>query len=153
VKRLALITFILGTALAIASTASAVVLSDGASSRPSAVPSVGVDPATQATLLRSEELAKYYGNPATRAVELRSVELGMYYGIPATRAVQLRSEELAKYYGASSASDVRDGFPAAGAGDSFAWGMAAIGAGTLTGLMLLAIGFVSVTRRRHQPSF
>ena len=181
-KRLTLITFILGTALAIAPAASAMVMSDGSSSSTSVVPSVGIDPATQATLLRSEELAKFYGAPATKAVQLRSEELAKYYGAPATKAVELRSAELAKYYGASSTSEVRDGWmssvtsqaspvilhtdvlggdggatavqvPALSADDSFDWGSAGIGAVTLTGVMLLAVGFVTATRRRHQLGF
>jgi hypothetical protein len=71
VKRLALITSILGTALAIAPVASAIVLSDGSGSKNKAVvPAtrpVGVSPAEyRALMIRGEGLNKLYGNAVTR---------------------------------------------------------------------------------------
>jgi hypothetical protein len=62
VKRLALITVILGSALALVSVASAQVLSDGGGGGVGAAAVVPTtDPATQAVELRSEGLAGYYG--------------------------------------------------------------------------------------------
>src|SRR4029079_17030790 len=60
-KRLALISLIIGTALALVPVASSMVLSDGDGSGGgiSAAPG-GVDPATTAVLLRSKALAQYY---------------------------------------------------------------------------------------------
>src|SRR6478735_906739 len=82
VKRLTLITVILGSALALVSAASAQVLSDGGGTGGTAVvPSTqSTDPATQALVARSQGLAKYYGmDPATQAVLLRSTGLANYY--------------------------------------------------------------------------
>ena len=64
-KRLALISFIIGTALALVPVASSMVLSDGSGSGGgiSAAPG-GVDPATPAVLLRSKALAQFYDTGA-----------------------------------------------------------------------------------------
>src|SRR4051794_41827877 len=62
-KRVALISLILGTALALVPVASSMVL-DGGSGGGGGLAVVapgGVDPATQAVLLRSQGLATYYG--------------------------------------------------------------------------------------------
>jgi len=59
-KRLALMSVIIGTALAIVPIASSMVLGDGGGIATAAIPG-GVDPATQATVLRSAGLAGYYG--------------------------------------------------------------------------------------------
>ena len=60
-KRLALISLIIGTALALVPVASSMVLDGGSGggTGAAAVPA-GMDPATQATLLRSQGLANYY---------------------------------------------------------------------------------------------
>ena len=60
-KRLALISMIIGTALAIVPIASSMVLGDGGGGIATAAIPGGVDPATQATVLRSAGLAGYYG--------------------------------------------------------------------------------------------
>jgi hypothetical protein len=160
-KRTALITLILGTALAIAPAAYAVVLSDGSggdgtgvtsvvtdgwmSSVNSTVPSTqAVNPATQALLLRSEGLATHYGvNPASQAVILRSTGLADYYGQGGTT---FRPDILGGDGGVSTPAPIASG------GDSFAWNTALVGA-ALIGAMLLALGFAVANRRRHQLSF
>jgi hypothetical protein len=61
-KRLALFSLIIGTALALVPVASSMVLSDGGGSGGGlAATPAGVDPATQAVLLRSKALADDYG--------------------------------------------------------------------------------------------
>jgi hypothetical protein len=160
-KRTALITLILGTALAIAPAAGAVVMSDGSgggatavtsvvtdgwmSSVKSAVPSTqAVNPATQALLLRSEGLATHYGvNPASQAVILRSTGLADSYGSGGTT---FRPDILGGDGGASTQA------PAATSGNSIPWN-AAIGGAALIGAMLLALGFAVANRRRHLLSF
>jgi hypothetical protein len=167
VKRKALITLILGTTLAIAPAAHAVVLSadsggaggglaavtstpqpaDGwMSSITAVVPSnQSVNPATQALLLRSEGLATHYGvSPATQAVMLRSTGLANYYG---SRGVTFRPDILGGDGGVPTAT------PTATGGDSFAWGTVGIAASTLIGVMLLGLAVATVTRRRHRFSF
>jgi hypothetical protein len=172
-KRITLITLILGTALAIAPAAGAVVMSDGSggnstavtapsttvtdgwmSAVKSAVPATqAVNPATQAVLLRSEGLASYYDlNPATQAVLLRSEGLASYYDVnPASQAVILRSTGLADYYGSGDGGVSTPAATTSG-GDSFAWN-AAIGGAALIGAMLLVLAFAVASRRRHQLSF
>jgi hypothetical protein len=131
VKRLALITVILGTAIVLVPVASAMPVSDdGPVTGKAIVPSTQpTNPATQALMLRSEELAKYYGMS------------------PATQAVLLRSTGLAGYYGSGGATAT----PITTGGSSFDWNTA-IGA-TLTGFLLLALAGAAVTRRRHRLSF
>jgi hypothetical protein len=73
VKRLALITVVLGSALALVPFASAVVLLDGGSSGSVARIAPATDPATQAVLLRSQGLSSYY---STNAVTVRPDVLG-----------------------------------------------------------------------------
>ena len=168
-KRKALITLILGTTLAIAPAAHAVVLSadsGGAGGRLAAVTSTpqpavtdgwmssitavvpsnqSVNPATQALLLRSEGLATHYGvSPATQAVMLRSTGLANYYG---SRGATFRPDILGGDGGVSTAT------PTATGGDSFAWGTLGIAASTLIGVMLLGLAAATVTRRRHRLSF
>jgi hypothetical protein len=61
-KRLALISLIIGTALALVPVASSMVLDGGSGGGGGiAAAPAGIDPATQAVLLRSQGLASYYG--------------------------------------------------------------------------------------------
>jgi hypothetical protein len=169
VKRLTLITLILGTALALVPAASAMVLTDGSVSTKSGVPATQpTNPATQAQVFRSEELASYYGlDPATQAVVLRSKALASYYGIsPATQAVLLRSKGLANYYAAFPTDnlgnvtfrpDILGGnggsqiSPISTGGSSFDWNTT-IGA-SLGALLLAAMAGAVITRRKHILSF
>jgi hypothetical protein len=147
-KRKALITLILGTALAVAPTAGAVVLSDGGgggAGSAAAVPSA-IDPATQAVILRSEEMSSYYTanpvvDPATQAVIDRSKALGDYYG---ANGVTLHTDVLGGNGGTSATPISTDG-------DSFNW--SPILASTLAGMLLQAIAATAMTRRRHSLSF
>jgi hypothetical protein len=96
-KRIALITLILGTALAVAPAAQALVMSDGSGS-------------SNGIVLHADVLG---GN-----------------GAPATSQASVKSGD-----------------------DSFAWDNVGIGAAALAGAMLLAVGSVAATRRRHQLGF
>lgn len=143
-KRLTLITVILGTALALVPAASAVVLSDGAGGTGGAavVPSTqSANDATQALVARSEGLAKYYGtDPATAAVLVRSSQLANYYGLD---HVTFRPDIL----GGNGGSEITP----ISTGSSFDWNTT-IGA-TLAALLLAAMAGVVVTRRKHSLSF
>ena len=141
-KRLALITLIVGSALAIVPVATSQVLSEGGGvvGGLSATPS-STDPATQAVLLRSQALATHYVDPATQAVLLRSKGLSNYYG---ANGVNFHTDVLGGN-GASSST------PIAASGDSVNWNT--VLAATLAGLLILALAAAMVTRRRHQPSF
>ena len=136
-KRLSLITAILGSALMLVPLASAAVrLDDGGGGTVGAVPA-----ATQAVLLRSEGLANYYGQPATQAVQLRSQGLSNYYS---ANAVTLRPDVLGgKGNPASTSISTGD--------TTFDWGN--VLAITLAGMLILGIAATTMTRRRHQPSF
>ena len=142
-KRLTLITVILGTALALVPAASAVVLSDGGggTSGTAVVPSTQpTDPATQALVARSEGLAKYYGtDPATQAVLLRSTGLANYYGLD---GATFRPDIL----GGNGGSEIP-----ISTGSSFDWNTT-IGA-SLAALLLVAMAGAVVTRRKHSLSF
>ena len=139
-KRLALITVVLGSALALVPFASAVVLLDGGSSGSVARIAPATDPATQAVLLRSEGLANHYGAAATQAVQLRSRGLSNYYS---ANAVTVRPDVLGGKGTPLSTS--------VSTGNSFNWDNAL--AITLAGMLILAIAATTMTRRRHQPSF
>ena len=146
-KRLTLISLILGTALAVTPLANAVVLSDGGGSGSVArVAPANIDPATQAVLDRSKALSQYYessaaADPATQAVILRSKGMADYYG---ANGVTLHTDVL----GGDGGSSVT---PISTTGDSFDW--SPILAATLTAMLLLAIATTAVTRRRHHFSF
>ena len=125
-KRLALISLIIGTALALVPVASSMVLSDGGGSGGGAAAAPGgVDPATQAVLLRSKALAQFYDTGAVvtslENTSLTGKALAAFYdtgamvtsgsarptsGVtsqpvdPATQAVLLRSKALAEHYAA-----------------------------------------------------
>ena len=143
-KRLTLVTVILGSALALVPVASAQVLSDGGGTGGSAVvPSTQptTNDATQALVARSEGLAKYYGtDPATQAVILRSTGLANYYRLdtPTFRPDILGGN------GGSQISPISTG-------TSYDWNTT-IGA-TLAALLLAATAATVVTRRRHSLSF
>jgi hypothetical protein len=140
VKRLTLITVILGTALALVPAASAMVLSDGGGTGGTAVVPPTND-ATQALVARSEGLAKHYGtDPATAAVLLRSTGLANYYGLD---GVTFRPDIL----GGNGGSEVTP----ISTGSSFDWNTT-IGA-SLAALLLAAMAAAVITRRRHQLSF
>ena len=152
-KRLALLSLIVGTALALVPVASSMVLSDGGGSVGGAAAAPGgVDPATQAVLLRSKALAQYYDTGAVVTSGTPTVD-------PATQAVILRSKGLADNYGANGVTfhtDVLGGnggsiaTPTA-AGDSFDW--SPVLAATLAGMLLLAAAATVITRRRHHLSY
>ena len=126
-KRLALISFIIGTALALVPVASSMVLSDGSGGGGgvAAAPG-GIDPAIQAVLLRGKTLAQFYDTGAVVTspanIPLTGKALAAFYDTgamvtsgsarptsaaiskpidPATQAVILRSKGLADYYGAN----------------------------------------------------
>ena len=143
-KRLTLITVILGTALALVPVASAVVLSDGAGGTggTAVVPSTqATNDATQAVIARSEGLAKYYGtDPATQAVLLRSTGLANYYGLD---GVTLRPDIL----GGNGGSEITP----ISTGNSFDWNTTI--SATLAALLLAAMAGAIVTRRKHSLSF
>jgi len=152
-KRLALFSLILGTALALVPVASSMVL-DGGSGGGGGVAAApgGIDPATQAVLLRSKALAQFYD---TGAVVTSGSQID-----PATQAVLLRSKALADYYGANGVtvhSDILGGdggasvTAASGSGDSFNW--SPVLATTLAGMLLLAAAATAVTRRKHRLSY
>jgi len=151
-KRLALFSLILGTALALVPVASSMVL-DGGSGGGGGVAAApgGIDPATQAVLLRSKALAQFYDTGAV-------VTSGSHID-PATQAVLLRSKGLADYYGANGVTfhtDILGGDGGASAaptaaGDSFNW--SPVLASTLAGMLLLAAAATAVTRRKHRLSY
>ena len=175
-KRLALITSILGTALAIAPVASAIVLSDGSGSKNKAVvPAtrpVGVSPAEyRALLIRGEGLNKLYGNAVTR---LTPAQFGSLYRNGGDRlapqelaALVSRSEALNARYGNHITDLTPQQFKAAyeagiawahatpsgtsePTGSSFDWRYVEI---AVLGAMLVALAGAAITRRRHRLSF
>jgi hypothetical protein len=182
-KRLALISLIIGTALALVPVASSMVLSDGSGDGGSvAATPGGIDPATQAVLLRSKALAQFYDtgavvtsgskiDPATQAVLLRSKALAQFYDTgavvtsgskidPATQAVLLRSKGLADYYGANGVTFHTDTL--GGNGGPSATPVSATADSTdwdsvlgvtLAGMLLLAGAATVITRRRHRLSY
>ena len=178
-KRTTLITLILGTALAIAPAAGAVVMSDGSGSDATAVTSVVTDgwmssitaPVTsvptfgpnkaeyRALMARGEALNQLYGNALTR---LSPQEFTALYQAGGDRlstqelvALIERGKALNSEYGSGSSVTFQGAStqaPTATGGDSFAW-KAAIGGAALIGAMLLALAFAVGNRRRHQLSF
>jgi hypothetical protein len=177
-KRKALITLILGTALAVAPAARAAVMSDSsgggspisASStlQPNVVSDGWMSSVTQsvtltpdilggdgssALMIRSEALNQRYGNAVTR---LSPQQFTALYQAGADRltpqefvALVSRSEALNGRYGGVSTPAVPT---TATDGNSFAWNAAIAGA-ALIGAMLLALAFAVANRRRHQLSF
>ena len=142
-KRLTLITVILGSALALVPVASAQGLSDGGGSGGAAVVPAPqpTNHATQALVARSEGLAKYYGmDPATQAVLLRSTGLANYYRLDTPT---FRPDIL----GGNGGSEISP----ISTGSSYDWNTT-IGA-TLAALLLAATAATVVTRRRHSLSF
>ncbi len=162
-KRKALFGLVLGTALAVAPAAYAAVpiASDTGGRSPAiAQPAAMSQPEYQALLARSEALNQRYGNAVTR---LSPQQFTALYQAGADR---LTPEELAGIVARSEALNERYGIiggPATRAtptttttttgGDSFAWGTAAAGVGTLAGVALLALASLAVVRRRHRLSF
>jgi hypothetical protein len=127
VKRLALITLILGTALALAPAASALI--------PSGDPG-GI--AGDSFVFRTDVLGGD-GNYAAKT----AITDGWMASVTSS-GVTLRPDILGGSGGLTSA-------PVAATDDSFDWSTA-LGA-TLTGMLLLALAGAAVTRRRHRLSF
>jgi hypothetical protein len=121
-KRMALMTLILGTVLAVAPAAHAIVWSDGGSSSDTyvQVPPAGTSQVTD----------------------------GWMSSVTPSTSYAFQTDILGGDGGATTAP-----IPTATGDDSFAWGTVGIGAATLVGVMLLGLGSLAVTRRRHQPSF
>ena len=175
-KRMTIITLILGTALAIAPAAGAVVMSDGSGGGATAVTSVVTDgwmsaitaPVTsvptlgpnkaeyRALMARGEALNQLYGNALTR---LSPQEFTALYQAGGDRlstqellALSERGEALNNEYGSGGDGGASTQASTATGGDSIPWN-AAIGGAALIGAMLLALGFAVANRRRHQLSF
>jgi len=143
-KRKALITLILGTALAVAPAAHAVALTEGGpvSAQPS---TVGMSKAEyRALMLRSEALDKKYGLGSSSTLQQNSVRDGWTSSIT---PVTLRPDILDGNGGVSTRT-----VPSASNGDSIAWN-AAIGGAALVAAMILALAFAVGNRRRHRLSF
>jgi hypothetical protein len=126
VKRLALIIVTLGTALALAPAASALIPSGDAGGTDSGV------------VFRADVLGGD-GNYAAKT----ALTDGWMASVTSS-GITLRPDILGGHGGVASA-------PAAGTDDSFDWSTA-LGA-TLTGMLLLALAGAAVTRRRHRLSF
>jgi hypothetical protein len=117
-KRISLITLILGTVLAVAPAAHAIVWSDGGSSSSASSPTLtsGMSQAEyQALMARGEALNKLYGNAVTglSATEFRSLYQNGGNRLSPQELIALvaRGDSLNKQYGTSTAStDVRDGW-------------------------------------------
>lgn len=167
-NRKALITLILGTALAVAPAAHAVVLSDGsggagtAASVPTST-STNLSPAEyQALASRGLALNEQYGNALT-AMPPQEFKSVVESGVTPEELVGAvaRGEALNEQYGTSVSirPDILGGDGgestspiSTSSGDSVGWN-AAIGGAALAGAMLLALGFAVKTRRKHQLSF
>jgi hypothetical protein len=168
-KRITLISLILGTVLAVAPAAQAIVWSDGGDSSSSSAPTLtsGMSQAEyQALMARGEALNQRYGNAVTglTPTEFRSLYQsgGNRLSPQELSALIARGEALNEQYGSGTTfqPDILGGdgglstaTPTVTGGDSFAWGTVGIGAATLAGVMLLALASLAITRRRHVPSF
>jgi hypothetical protein len=167
-NRKALITLILGTALAVVPAAQAVVLSDGSGGAGTVafVPtstSTNLSPAEyQALQIRGEALNQQYGNALTRLTpqEFKSVTQSGLTPDELVGAVA-RGQALNEQYGTSVSirPDVLGGDGgestspiSTSTGNSIGWNAGIAGA-ALAGAMLLALGFAMRNRRRHQLSF
>jgi len=168
VKRLALITLIVGSALALIPVASAQVLSEagGGGVGGLSTTSTNTDPATQAVILRGKALGQFYDTGAVVTAK-PDAELDPAIATavrnhvdPATQAVLLRSKGLADYYSQNATTfhaDVLGGTggssttPIAATDSSVDWNT--VLAATLAGMLILALAATMVTRRKHQPSF
>lgn len=170
-KRLALITVILGSALALVPVASADARLGGgvAYNEYFSRSSPYSDPATQAVLLRSKGLSTYYGssgNPLTKAVPLSGKSLAAFYDTGAVTtsqpAVTLTGKDLAAYYDTGAVAQPIDPLATSGtssstgsttSGDSTEINWSALIGAILLGVLLIGMAATAVTRRRHQPSF
>jgi hypothetical protein len=158
-KRSTLITLILGTALAVAPAAHAVVLSEGSGGAgtaafvPSSTSSTNLSPAEyQALQIRGAALNQQYGNALTRLTpdEFKSVVQSGLTPDELVGAVA-RGETLNAQYGTSVTirPDILGGdggSATTGGGSSIDWTTAV--PGTLVGIMLIAVASLAVTRRR-----
>ena len=175
-KRMTLITLILGTALAIAPAAGAVVMSDGSGGGGTAVTSVVTDgwmssitaPVTsvptvgpnkaeyRALMARGEALNQLYGNALTRLSPQEFTALyqagGDRLSTQVTVGWRARSRLRPPSSTGSSATAALRLRPRPQPAATPSWN-AAIGGAALIGAMLLALGFAVANRRRHQLSF
>jgi len=167
VKRAALIGLILG-ALAIAPVASAVVMStDSVSGGSSGIQASKAGPATQAVILRSRGLSKYYarsGNPLTQPVPLTGKALSAFYDTGAVTSSQpevpLTGKALADYYDTGAVATPTDTLggtttttATTSSGDSLDINWNAVVGATLIGLLLIGMSAAAVNKRRHSLSF
>jgi hypothetical protein len=153
VKRLAIISLILGTALTIVPLASAMALSDGSGGG-----SLGTAPAGMQ--LTGKDLAAFYDTGAVvtsqPSVPLSGKDLAGFYDTGAMvtsgsaptantsgNGVTLHTDSLGGNGASSSTSS--------SSGDSFEWNSAL--AATLAGMLLLAIAATAITRRKHRLSY
>ena len=152
-KRLAIISLILGTALTIVPLASAMVLSDGSGGGSLAAAPTGVQ-------LTGKDLAAFYDTGAVMTsqpvVPLSGKDLAGFYDTGAV--VTSGSEPTADTSGngVTLHTDILGGNGAAAStpsssGDSFEWNSAL--AATLAGMLLLAIAATAITRRKHRLSY
>jgi len=176
VKRLAIISLILGTALTIVPLASAMVLSDGSGGGSLAAAPTGVQ-------LTGKDLAAFYDTGAVMTsqpvVPLSGKDLAGFYDtgavVTSQPVVSLSGKDLAAFYdtgavvtsgseptadtsgnGVTLHTDILGGNGAAAStpsssGDSFEWNSAL--AATLAGMLLLAIAATAITRRKHRLSY
>jgi len=174
VKRLALITVILGSALALVSAASARVLLDGGSSGGSGALSLtepAIDPAIQ-TVLRNADaqmdpaIQTVLRNSKERAasVQLEGKALAAYYDtgavVTSQPEVPMTARQRAAYYDTGAvvqpltSSDTSTiSSTASSSSDSTDINWSALTGAILLGLLLVGMAATAVTRRRHQPSF
>ena len=166
-NRKALITLIIGTALAVAPAAQAVVLSDGSGGAGTAasVPtsSTNLSPAEyQALQARGEALNRQYGNALTR-LSPDEFKVDVQSGLSPEELVAAvaRAEAMNQQYGTSVTirPDILGGDGgestspiSTSTGDSIGWNAGIAGA-ALVGAMLVALGFAVRNRRKHQLSF
>ena len=132
-KRLALITLILGTAFAIAPAAYGIVLSDGSVASSGSNGTNLSDAEYQALLIRGADLNEQYGNWMT---DLTPSQYRTAFESGIARANASTSTATAQ--------------PSSSGGSSFDWSYVGIAA---FGAMLLALGSVAVTRQKRPLSF
>jgi hypothetical protein len=155
VKRIALITLILGSALAVAPAASAVVLSDGSSGSNSGAVVLHADVLGGDGILAQSSVPAGLTKAEYRALMIRSAELNALYGnhITDLSPQQFKAAYeagIARSYGPSAVGHVRGTEPSGSTGSTFDWGYFSI---AVAGAMLLALATLAVTRRRQPLSF
>ena len=144
-KRITLITVILGTALAVAPAVQAKVMTDGGTTPTASTKIDGLTPTEyRALVIRSEALNVRYGLGSATTVQPEVTD-GWINSVTSS-GYSFRPDVLGGNGGASVT-------PTATGGDSFAWDKVGIGFATLIAAMLLGFASLAATRRRHQPSF